>query len=203
MIIRNLGICDYSTIWQQMKSFTMERTDTNQDEIWELEHFPVFTQGQAGDPKHILKPGNIPVVTSDRGGQVTYHGPGQLVLYFLINLNRQKLGIRAFIDLLEGAVIDLLANYNIQGKLNSKAPGVYVDQAKICSLGLRVRKGFTYHGLSLNIAMDLTPFSRINTCGFPDLKVVQTSDLGGPNSISEVSAKLLSILTERLKGQTS
>lgn len=191
VVTRSLGLCHYDTIWQQMKHFTRARDEETQDEIWLLEHYPVFTQGQAGKAEHVLAAGDIPIIHSDRGGQVTYHGPGQLIMYFLTDIRRKKIGIRCFVSMIEQAVINLLDTYGIEANSDKKAPGVYVNDAKVCSLGLRVSKGRTYHGLSLNVAMDLEPFTRINPCGYTNLKIVQTSELGGPNSVEEASSGLL------------
>lgn len=192
------GLQEYSPILQELKAFTHARQTDTVDQIWLLEHTPVFTQGQAGKPEHILNPGNISIVQSDRGGQVTYHGPGQLIMYFLIDLQRKKINVHEFVCYLQNAVISLLANYGINATTKPNAPGVYVNDAKICSLGLRVRHGRTYHGLSLNVAMDLEPFSRINPCGFKGMPVVQISDLGGPNSVNIVSEQLLDIITKQI-----
>lgn len=158
LIVRELGQCEYEQIWEKMRIFTDARIEDTPDEIWLLEHPPVFTQGLAGKAEHVLNPGDIPVIKTDRGGQVTYHGPGQLVAYVLFDLRRLNVGIRQMVRLLEQAIVDLLAEYNIVAAGRCDAPGVYVDGAKICSIGLRVRKGCTYHGIALNVAMDLTPF---------------------------------------------
>lgn len=167
---------DYQTIWQEMHDFTENRDKNTDDEIWLLEHTPVFTQGLAGKPEHVLNPGDIPVVQTDRGGQITYHGPGQLVGYVLLDLKRHKIGIRTFVNLLENSVINLLAEYNIQAAADPHAPGVYVNGAKICSLGLRIRRGCSYHGIALNVSNNLEPFSRINPCGFRNLKITKIND---------------------------
>lgn len=171
--VRDLGICPYETSYQAMRDFTQRRDDNTQDEFWVLQHTPVFTQGQAGKEEHILNPGKIPIVQSDRGGQITYHGPGQLILYVLVDIKRKNFGIRKLVSGLEQATMDLLADYQIKAETKKEAPGVYVEGAKICSLGLRVRRGASYHGLSFNVDMDLEPFSRINPCGFTDLKITQ------------------------------
>lgn len=173
LITRELGLCDYEQTWQRMMTLTDARTENTSDEIWLLEHPPVFTQGLAGKAEHVLNPGDIPVVQADRGGQVTYHGPGQLVAYVLFDLRRLNLGIRQMVRLLEQSVIDLLGSYGVVANGRCDAPGVYVEDAKICSIGLRVRKGCTYHGIALNVAMDLEPFSRINPCGFKQLQMTQ------------------------------
>lgn len=163
-----------------------------------LEHYAVYTQGQAGKSEHILDAGDIPVVLSDRGGQVTYHGPGQLIVYFLADLQRNKLNIRDFIDILESSVIELLAGYKIVSNSDKSAPGVYVDKAKICSIGLRVRHGCTYHGLSLNVTMDLEPFTRISPCGHKGLRMAQLSDYVNDITIEAVVGQLLPIVQKKL-----
>ncbi len=196
VIVKSLGICIYQEILQQMQDFTHQRTAETPDEIWQLEHYPVFTLGQAGDKKHILNPGHIPIMYSDRGGQVTYHGPGQLIIYILSNLPRKNLTLRQVIDSIQNSVIDLLANYNIKATGNMDNPGVYVENAKICSLGLKVHKGCLYHGLSLNVDMDLAPFSRINPCGQENLVVTQLSNL----DIKENLATIANILITKLIG---
>ncbi|MDF1646869.1 MAG: lipoyl(octanoyl) transferase LipB [Legionellaceae bacterium] len=174
--VRTLGIEPYVKTWEAMKKFTDERTIHTPDEIWFLQHSPVYTQGQAGKAEHILNADNIPIVQSDRGGQVTYHGPGQLVIYTLIDLNRRKLGIRTLVCLLEKMLIDVLVNFDISATTKKGAPGVYVNHKKIASIGLRVRKGCTYHGIALNVGMDLKPFLGINPCGFDALKMTQMQD---------------------------
>jgi lipoyl(octanoyl) transferase len=196
--IRKLGLTSYGTTWQLMKDFTHQRTPSTPDQFWLVEHLPVFTQGQAGKPEHLLNPGAIPIVQSDRGGQVTYHGPGQLVVYVLINLKRKNLGIKLLVTHLEQAILSLLAQHNILGTTQTKAPGVYVNQCKIASLGLRVRRGYSYHGLSLNVSMDLEPFNRINPCGYPDLKVVQMRDFNHSVSTAEVAPQLITHLMQHL-----
>lgn len=195
--IKHFRQAEYTDIWQQMKDFTALRGETTADEIWLVEHLPVFTQGQAGKPEHILQSTTIPIVSSDRGGQVTYHGPGQIVLYFLINLKRQSLSVREFVALMEQEVIALLASYGVNAALKEGAPGVYVDGRKIASLGLRVRKGCTYHGLSLNVDMDMSPFKLINPCGYQGLEMVQLSQLAEVN-VDEVEQRLLERFVEKL-----
>ncbi|AWN74410.1 lipoyl(octanoyl) transferase LipB [Legionella anisa] len=175
MKIRQLGIQNYDDVWLQMKEFTQKREATTQDELWLLEHFPVYTQGQAGKPEHILNPASIPVVQSDRGGQVTYHGPGQLVAYVLMDIKRKNLGIRSLVGKLEQILISVLALYQIEGSIRCGAPGVYVNEQKIASIGLRVKNGCTYHGIALNVDMDLKPFSGINPCGFEKMEMTQIS----------------------------
>lgn len=173
-----------------MRAFTDQRDVDTPDEIWFVEHPPVFTQGLAGSPSHLLAPGDIPVVQSDRGGQVTYHGPGQLVAYVLLDLRRLGLGPRELVRRLEAAIITVLANYCLQGQRRTGAPGVYVDEAKIAALGLRVRRQCSYHGLALNVAPDLSPFSRINPCGFSGLAVTSLAQLGKRATLAEVTALL-------------
>jgi lipoyl(octanoyl) transferase len=195
---RHLGLVPYEQTYAAMRSYTLARDAESADEIWLLQHPPVFTQGQAGKPEHLLIPGDIPVVQSDRGGQVTYHGPGQLVAYVLLDLQRLGYGIRSLVTRLEDALIATLAGYAIRARSKREAPGVYVDDAKIASLGLRVRNGRTYHGLALNVDMDLEPFSRINPCGYHDLKMTQVKTLGGPGDLSQVGDDLQNHLLQHL-----
>lgn len=173
ILIRQLGLQPYEPVSQAMHEFTDARDEDTLDEIWLVEHHPVFTQGQAGKAEHLLVPGDIPVIQSDRGGQVTYHGPGQQVMYVLLNLKRRKLGVRELVTLLEQTVVNTLTEYGIESHPRADAPGVYVGDRKICSLGLRIRKGCSFHGLALNIAMDLTPFLRINPCGYAGMEMTQ------------------------------
>lgn len=173
ILVRHLGLQPYEPVSQAMHDFTDSRDDNTPDEIWLVEHHPVFTQGQAGKAEHVLVPGDIPVIQSDRGGQVTYHGPGQQVMYVLLNLKRRKLGVRELVTLLEQTVVDTLADYGIDAHPRADAPGVYVGEMKICSLGLRIRKGCSFHGLALNINMDLSPFLRINPCGYAGMEMTQ------------------------------
>ena len=196
--VRHLGQQDYSPVLQQMQLYTRNRAAHTLDEIWFLQHNQVFTQGQAGKPEHILNPANIPIVQSDRGGQVTYHGPGQLIVYVLIDIARKNIGIRQFVCILEDAVIELLASYGIEAYGDRAAPGVYVNKAKICSMGLRVKRGCTYHGLSLNIAMDLAPFARINPCGYTCMPITQLQDFVPSISIELVTAQLQQILLKKI-----
>ena len=184
--VRQLGRIDYQTAFAAMQAFTEARDAATLDELWLLEHPPVFTLGLNGRPEHLLAPGAIPVIRVDRGGQVTYHGPGQLVVYVLLDLRRAQLGVRQLVTLLEQTVIELLAHYGVTAHARPEAPGVYVGPAKIASLGLRVRRGCSYHGLSLNRDMDLEPFSRINPCGYPGLRVTQLRDLGIFAGLEEV-----------------
>lgn len=190
LTVRRLGTRDYQPVWRAMQEYTERRGADSADELWLVEHPPVFTVGLNGKPEHLLAPGDIPVVQIDRGGQVTYHGPGQLVIYPLLDLRRLKLGVRQLVTSLEQAVIDLLGDYGITAVGRRDAPGVYVDGAKIAALGLRVRRGCSYHGLSLNVAMDLEPFARINPCGYPDLRVTQLSALAGPVEMAAVAQGL-------------
>ena len=172
-IVRQLGLRDYETVWREMQQFTDTRTADTPDEVWLVEHPPVFTLGLNGKSEHVLDPGDIPIINCDRGGQVTYHGPGQLIAYLLLDLRRHKLGVKALVYKIEQAVIELLEENGIHGQRREGAPGIYVDGAKIAALGLRIRKGCSYHGLSLNVDMDLEPFSRINPCGFEGLATDQ------------------------------
>ena len=173
LIIRQTGLQDFTHCWQRMRGASSERTPATPDELWVVEHAPVFTQGRAGKPEHVLAAGDIPIVKTDRGGQVTYHGPGQIIIYVLVDLHRLKLGIKHLVSAIEQAVIKTLAEQNIPATLQAGAPGVYVAGEKIASLGLRVIQGRTYHGVSLNYDMDLGPFERINPCGYQGLKVTQ------------------------------
>ena len=174
-----------------MQAFTDARDDATADELWLVEHEPVFTLGQAGKPEHVLAPGDIPVIHVDRGGQVTYHGPGQIVLYPLLDLRRLKVGVKDYVCKVEQSMIDTLADWNIEAVRREGAPGVYVGDAKIGALGIRVRHGCTFHGLAFNIAMDLEPFRRINPCGYAGLAVTSMADLGGPSSLDTVKARLI------------
>jgi lipoyl(octanoyl) transferase len=193
---------DYLPVWEAMQAFTRERSSDTPDELWLLQHHPVFTQGQAGKPEHILDAHNIPVVQSDRGGQVTYHGPGQLVVYFLLDVRRRGIGVRDLVDLIELSILELLQSYGIQGELRRSAPGVYVNGRKIAALGLRIRKGCSLHGLSLNIDMDLAPFGWINPCGYQGLEAAQLADLlgrkGDTRLFAEASERLVGTLLTRL-----
>lgn len=194
---------DYEPVWDAMRSFTEQRDTYSDDELWLLNHQPVFTQGQAGKPEHILLPGDIPVVQIDRGGQVTYHGPGQLLAYLLIDVRRTGIGVRELVEQIEQSVIDVLATYGVSAQSQRKAPGVYVNGAKIAALGLRVRKGCSYHGLSFNIDMDLAPFARINPCGYEGLAVTQLRDhvsepVDAQALMSEAAQRLGKTLVHRL-----
>ncbi len=192
--VKRLGLRDYTQVWQEMQSFTENRTDKTPNELWLVEHPPVFTLGLAGKKEHLLKPGSIPIVQSDRGGQVTYHGPGQIVAYILFDLRRSRIGVRRMVGLLQDSVVDLLNRHNTKAHTLPKAPGVYVDNKKVAALGLRVRRGCSFHGLSLNVDMDLEPFSRINPCGYPDLQVTQLKDLGVKLDQDQASEELIECL---------
>jgi lipoyl(octanoyl) transferase len=198
LTIRRLGRVDFDTTWRAMQDFTAARGPDTADEIWLLEHPPVFTLGLAGRREHILRASDIPVIATDRGGQVTYHGPGQIVAYLLLDLRRRGYGVRELVNRMEQAVIDLLADYGIEGRRRDKAPGVYVDERKIAALGLRVKQGHTYHGLALNVDMDLTPFDYINPCGYEGLKVTQLRNLGVTQDVDTVSERILAHLKHRL-----
>ena len=192
ILVRHLGLQPYEPVSQAMHDFTDRRDDTTPDEIWLVEHLPVFTQGQAGKAEHLLMTGDIPVIQSDRGGQVTYHGPGQQVMYVLLNLKRRKLGVRELVTLLEQTVVNTLAEYDIDAHPRADAPGVYVGEMKFCSLGLRIRKGCSFHGLALNINMDLAPFQRINPCGYAGMEMTQMRqwvDTATPDNIRPVLLK--------------
>jgi lipoyl(octanoyl) transferase len=189
-VMRHLGLVEYQPTWRAMQRFTEERHSATPDEIWFLEHPPVFTLGVNASPAHLIAPGDIPVLQIDRGGQVTYHGPGQLVVYPLIDLRRAGLSIRDFVSALEHAVIDLAREFGIAAECRRNAPGVYVAGAKLASVGVRVRRGGSYHGLALNVALDLEPFSRINPCGYQGLAMTQLSVLGGPRTVSAAAEAL-------------
>ncbi|MES2219119.1 MAG: lipoyl(octanoyl) transferase LipB [Pseudomonadota bacterium] len=203
IIIRNFSQpIAYLPCWQAMKRFTDQRTEDTTDEIWTLEHQPVFTQGQNGKPEHVLNPGDTPVIKTDRGGQVTYHGPGQLVIYTLVDVKRKKLNVRELVTILEQSVIQLLASQQISASAQCTAPGVYVNDKKICSVGLRIRRGCAYHGLALNVAMDLSPFTQINPCGFPNLAMTQLQSLQPLIDTGAVRNKLIEYLTTNLRYTT-
>ena len=195
--VRDLGRQPYEPVWRAMQRFTDAREETSADELWVVEHEPVFTLGQAGKPEHVLAPGEIPVLHVDRGGQVTYHGPGQLVVYPLLDLRRLKIGVRDYVCRIEQALIDTLDEWNILGQRRDGAPGVYVGAAKVAALGIRVRRGCTFHGLSFNVAMDLEPFHRINPCGYQGLQVTSVLDLGGPSGMQAVKPVLLAQLARQ------
>jgi lipoyl(octanoyl) transferase len=196
--VRQLGRQPYEPIFEAMKRFTDERDQNTQDEIWLVEHDAVFTQGQAGKAEHILMPGDIPVVQVDRGGQVTYHGPGQQVIYLMLNIKRRKLGVRHLVTAMEEAVVGLLEKYGVTAYPKPDAPGVYVDEKKVCSLGLRIRNGCSFHGLALNVNMDLSPFQRINPCGYAGMEMIDTARLNGPTTLETAGNELTHLLLEAL-----
>ncbi|MBS0387401.1 MAG: lipoyl(octanoyl) transferase LipB [Proteobacteria bacterium] len=196
--VKWLGRVPYEPTWRAMQRFTDARNEHTDDELWLLEHEPVFTLGMNGDRAHVLAAGDIPVVQIDRGGQVTYHGPGQLVVYPLIDVRRAALGVRELVTALERSVIDLAARHGISAQCREKAPGVYVDGRKLASVGLRIRRGGSYHGLALNVDMDLEPFSRINPCGFAGLEMTQLAALGGPSDLAQVAREYAPLLLARL-----
>ncbi len=191
LIVRDLGRQPYEAVWRAMQRFTDARDEQTPDELWLVEHDRVFTLGQAGKPEHVLAAGDIPVLPVDRGGQVTYHGPGQRVAYPLLDLRRLRIGVRELVCRIEQAVIDTLATWNIAGARRDGAPGIYVDHAKIMALGLRVRRGCSFHGLAFNVSMDLEPYHRINPCGFQGLAVTQVVDCGGPATLAQVDEILV------------
>ncbi|EEZ3329133.1 lipoyl(octanoyl) transferase LipB [Pseudomonas pseudonitroreducens] len=195
---RELGILPYEPTWHAMQRFTAEREPGTPDEVWLLEHERVFTQGQAGKAEHVLFPGDIPVVQVDRGGQVTYHGPGQLVAYLMLDVRRSGIGVRDLVSRIEQSLIGLLDSYGVTAVSKPDAPGVYVDGAKIASLGLRIRNGRSFHGLALNVDMDLEPFRRINPCGYAGMAMTQLSQLAGPIALADVRERLRGELVERL-----
>ena len=197
-IVRRLGRRDYRAVWRDMQRFTAERTPDTPSELWVVEHEPVFTQGQAGKPEHVLNPGDIPLVQSDRGGQVTYHGPGQLVIYLLLSLREAGLGVRGLVSAMENSIIEVLAAHGIHAEARPDAPGVYVDGAKIAALGLRVKRGYSYHGLAFNIDMDLAPFARINPCGYQGMPVTQVRDLGIPADFAALATQTVATLCRHI-----
>ena len=201
--VRQLGEVDYQDSWQKMQDFTDTRQPDTVDELWFLQHPPVYTLGKNGKPEHVLNSADIPVINSDRGGQVTYHGPGQIVVYTLLDLKRLNLGVRQLVTVLEQSIIDVLAAYGIDSNARSDAPGVYVNDAKIAALGLRVRRGCSFHGLALNVDMDLEPFSRINPCGYEGLEVTQLKNLLADVDIKNVSADLQQTLLKNLNYEKS
>lgn len=199
LIVRHLGLVDYLPTLEAMRTLTAERDETTPDEIWLLQHPQVFTQGQAGKPEHLLAPGDIPVVQVERGGQVTFHGPGQLVGYLMLDLRRLDLGVRELVTLMEQALVEVLSGYGVEAAPKADAPGVYVGGDKIASLGLRVRRGCSFHGLALNVDMDMTPFGRINPCGYAGLKMTQLKDLvATPPVFDEVAKRLEQVLRQLL-----
>lgn len=199
MIIRDLGLTDYQPVVDEMRNFTLGRKADTEDELWLLEHHPVFTQGANGQPEHVLNLHDIPLVETDRGGQVTYHGPGQLIAYTLIDLRRSKSGVRHMVSRLEQTVITMLAAYDIEAYARKEAPGVYVGDSKIASLGLRVKRGACYHGVSFNIDMDLTPFSYINPCGQAGMEVIDLTSLGVELDMAEAKQQFVSAFNEQMQ----
>jgi len=200
--IRRLGRVPFEPTWRDMQVFTDGRDEDTPDEIWVLEHDPVFTLGLAGKREHVLAPGDIPVVHIDRGGQVTYHGPGQLVVYPLLDLRRRHLGPRALVSALEQATVDTLADWDVDAHARPDAPGVYAGERKVASIGLRVRRGASYHGIAINVDMDLEPFTRINPCGYAGLEMTQVSELGGPSELDAVADAFLAHFLAHTDGGT-
>jgi len=198
MKIINLGLQDYTQTWNAMKNFTQARDVNTEDELWIVEHPSVFTQGISGKAEHLLENSNIPVVSTDRGGQITYHGPGQLIVYCLIDLKRLGIGVKKMVSLIELSIMDLLANHQIESHTKTGAPGVYVNGAKIAALGLKIKNGRTYHGLSLNVAMELSVFAQINPCGYQGLKVTQMCDLTDNISLESIANELTQILSNHV-----
>ena len=198
VLVRRLGTTDYNPVFQNMQVFSETRDENTPDELWLVEHFPVYTLGRNGKQEHIINPGNIPVTQVDRGGQVTYHGPGQIIIYLLLDIRRAGLGVRQVVTAMESAIISVLAKLGIASSAKPKAPGVYVNDKKIASLGLRIKNGKSYHGLALNIEMDLSPFQGINPCGYEGLQVTQISDEVGSVSRSELEADLINALAKEL-----
>jgi lipoyl(octanoyl) transferase len=198
LVVRELGRQVYEPVWRAMQEFTNTRSESTPDEIWFCEHDSVFTLGLNTKPEHLLAPGDIPVIQIDRGGQVTYHGPGQLMIYPLIDLRRAGLGVRDLVTALEQSVVDLAADYGIEAASRCDAPGVYIDGVKLASVGLRIRRGSSFHGMALNVDVDLEPFSRINPCGFKDLQLTDLARLGADNDLAAVRDKLLPHLLRHL-----
>jgi lipoyl(octanoyl) transferase len=198
LVVKNLGEKPYAETWQAMKSFTDSRDECAADEFWFVQHPPVYTLGQAGRVEHLLAPGDIPIVHSDRGGQVTYHGPGQLVCYLLLDIRRLQLGVRDLVTVIEQSIVQLINSYEVAAEAKPEAPGVYVDGRKLAALGLRIRKGYSYHGLSLNVDMDLGPFSNINPCGIEGLEVVDMKRLGIDRPMAKIMEELTDILVQQI-----
>jgi lipoyl(octanoyl) transferase len=198
LVVRELGRQVYEPVWRAMQEFTNTRTESTPDEIWFCDHDSVFTLGLNTKPEHLLAPGDIPVIQIDRGGQVTYHGPGQLMIYPLIDLRRAGLGVRDLVTALEQSVVDLAADYGVEAASRCDAPGVYIDGVKLASVGLRIRRGSSFHGMALNVDVDLEPFSRINPCGFKDLQITDLASLGADNDLAAVRDKLLPHLLRHL-----
>ena len=198
-VVRRLGLVDYLPTWQAMRDFTAQRDAETPDELWLLQHPPVYTLGLAGKPEHLLRDSGIPLVKTDRGGQITYHGPGQIVAYLLLDVQRRGIGVKELVRRMEQAVIDLLADYGVVAERREKAPGVYVNGAKIAALGLKVKNSGSYHGLALNVDMDLTPYAAINPCGYAGLRVTQTRDVGIADNIATLTDTLAQYLTDNLQ----
>jgi lipoyl(octanoyl) transferase len=198
MILKNLGLVDYQATCDAMRAFTAGRDQSTQDELWLVEHSPVFTQGLNGKDEHLLNTGDIPVIRTDRGGQVTYHGPGQLIAYTLFDLKRMNMGVREMVSRIENSVITMLDELGIKANARADAPGVYVEQRKIASLGLRVKQGACYHGLSVNISMDLTPFSYINPCGYQGMEVIDLKILGHDMTMSQAQQQFISAFNTQM-----
>ena len=197
LIVRHLGLSDYEPVWRRMQAFTDQRDESTRDELWLVQHPPVFTQGQAGKAEHVLAPGDIPVIQVDRGGQVTYHGPGQIVAYPLVDIRRLSIGVRELVTRIEQSIIDVLEQFEVAGERIKGAPGIYVDGEKIASLGLRIRRGRSFHGLAFNIDMDLEPFQRINPCGFEGLQVTRLSAFAEV-AVADVEQRLVDSLVATL-----
>lgn len=197
-VVKHLGRVEYEPTWRAMQEFTAARGASSPDELWVLEHPPVFTQGQAGKPEHLLRTSEIPVIAIDRGGQITYHGPGQIVIYVLVDLKRRGYGVKELVNRMEQAVIDLLKESGISATRQPGAPGVYVEGAKIAALGLRIKQGRSYHGLALNVDMDLSPFALINPCGYPGMAVTQTRNLGVSGTARELGTRLTTLLDKQI-----
>lgn len=198
LLVKTLGQQPYEPVWQAMQSFTEQRTSETLDEIWLLEHDPVFTLGRNAKKEHILNAGDIPIIEIDRGGQVTYHGPGQLIVYLMIDIKRRALGVRKLVTLIEQSIISTLNEYQLNARAKQQAPGVYIGDAKIAALGLRIKKGCSFHGLSLNLSMNLTPFKQINPCGYKELEVVQLSDYIEDVELSKVQQQVIFYLSKNL-----
>jgi len=203
LLVRDLGLVEYVPIWEKMRNFTEQRKPDSQDELWLLQHKPVFTQGRRGNLKDIIRKTAIPVVQSDRGGQITYHGPGQLIVYLLLDLKHFRLGVKSLVSLLENSIVELLTTFEITAELRAGAPGVYVNARKIAALGLRIRKNCTLHGLSLNIDMDLTPFAHIDPCGYENLEVCQIKDYVMNVDLATTGSSLVAIIQKKLREHVS
>lgn len=201
-LVRHLGLSDYTETFAAMRHFTASRDETTPDELWLLQHPPTYTQGRHGKAEHLLDPGDIPLVQTDRGGQVSYHGPGQLVVYTLLDLSRRRIGVRQLVHLMEQSVIALLDEYDIHAHARNDAPGVYVNNAKVAALGLRIKRGCSYHGMSLNVAMDLQPFERINPCGYPGMAVTDLRRFGVTDSVDDIAEQLVEHFLRTLHGNT-